>query len=85
MEDGDSVIEHLNAFDTLVSQLISINIMIVEEDKCISLGPIGEKGLRILHGKGMVEGMSNCTLDFDFCEHLIYGKHNRVRFPSGAT
>jgi IS30 family transposase len=33
----------------------------------------------------MVEGMSNCTLDFDFCEHFIYGKHNRVRFSSGAT
>jgi hypothetical protein len=26
------------------------------------------------YGKGMVEGMSNCTLDFDFCEHCIYGK-----------
>jgi hypothetical protein len=33
----------------------------------------------------MVEGMSNCTLDFDFCEHCIYGKKNQVRFPSGAT
>jgi hypothetical protein len=49
------------------------------------LGHIGEKGLRTLHGKGMVESMSNCTLDFDFCEHCIYGKQNRVRFPSGAT
>jgi hypothetical protein len=33
----------------------------------------------------MVEGMSNCTLDFDFCEHCIYGKQNQVRFPFGAT
>jgi hypothetical protein len=33
----------------------------------------------------MVEGMANCTLDFDLCEHFIYGKQNRVRFPSGAT
>jgi hypothetical protein len=49
------------------------------------LGHIGEKGLRTLDDKGMVGGMSNCTLDFDFCEHCIYGKHNRVRFPSGAT
>jgi hypothetical protein len=32
----------------------------------------------------MVEGMSNCSLDFDFCEHCVYGKHNRVIFPSGA-
>jgi hypothetical protein len=30
------------------------------------LGHIGEKGLLTLHGKGMVEGMSNCTLDFIF-------------------
>jgi hypothetical protein len=37
MEDGDSVTEHLNAFNTLVSQLGSINIMIAEEDKCITL------------------------------------------------
>ena len=29
--------------------------------------------------------MSNCTMDFDFYEHFIYGKHNRVRFPFGAT
>jgi hypothetical protein len=49
------------------------------------LGHIGEKGLRTLHGKGMVEGMFNCTLDFDFFEHFIYGKQNRVRFPFGAT
>jgi hypothetical protein len=37
MEDGDSVIEHLNSFNTLVSQLGSVNIMIAEEDKCITL------------------------------------------------
>ena len=48
------------------------------------LGHIGEKGLQTLHGKGMVEGMSNCSLDFDFCEHCAYGKHNWVRFSSGA-
>jgi hypothetical protein len=49
------------------------------------LGHIEEKGLRLLHGKGMVEGMSNYSLDFDFCEHCLYGKQNQVRFPSGAT
>jgi hypothetical protein len=37
VEYGDSMIEHLNAFNTLVSQLVSINIMILEEDKCITL------------------------------------------------
>ena len=33
----------------------------------------------------MVEGMTNCTLDFDFSEHCIYGKQNRVIFASSAT
>jgi len=48
------------------------------------LGHIGEKGLRILHGNGMVEGMNNSFLDFDFCENCLYGKQNRVSFPSGG-
>eukprot|EP00253_Pinus_taeda_P016177 PITA_16177 len=26
----------------------------------------------------MVEGMSNSSLDFDFCENCVYGKHNRT-------
>jgi hypothetical protein len=37
MEDGDSVAEHLNAFNTLVSQLFFVNITIAEEDECITL------------------------------------------------
>jgi hypothetical protein len=37
MEDGDSMTKHLNSFNTLVIQLVSINIMIAEEDKCIIL------------------------------------------------
>jgi hypothetical protein len=49
------------------------------------LGHIGEKGLLLLHGKGMVEGMSNYSLYFDFYDDCLYGKHDRVRFPSGAT
>jgi hypothetical protein len=49
------------------------------------LGHIREKGLRLLQGKVMVEGMSNYSLDFDLCEHCLYGKQNRVRSPSGAT
>ena len=49
------------------------------------LGYIGVKGLRALQGKGMVEGMYDCTLDFDIYEHFIYGKQNWVIFSSGAT
>ena len=48
------------------------------------LGHIGEQGLWILHRNGMVEVMSNFSLDFDFCEHCVYGKKNRVSFPSGT-
>ena len=40
------------------------------------LGHIGEKGLQSLQGKDMVEGMSNCNLDFDFYEHCLYGKQS---------
>jgi len=28
--------------------------------------------------------MSNSSLDFDFCENYVYGKQNRVSFPSGS-
>jgi hypothetical protein len=37
MRDGDSVAEHLNAFNTVVSQLVSVEIKISNEYKCISL------------------------------------------------
>jgi hypothetical protein len=37
MEYGYFVTEHLYTFNTLVSQLVSANIMIVKEDKCITL------------------------------------------------
>ena len=37
MKDGDLVTEHLNAFNIVVSQLSSVDIKILDEDKCISL------------------------------------------------
>jgi len=37
MKDGDLVTDHLNAFNTMVIQLTSIDIEISDEDKCISL------------------------------------------------
>ena len=49
------------------------------------LGHINEKGLHAMHSKGMVEGLPDCSFEFDFCEHFIYGKQNRVSFPSKAT
>jgi len=32
----------------------------------------------------MVEGMSNSSLDFDFCENCVHGKQNWVSFPSSS-
>jgi hypothetical protein len=37
MEGGDYVTEHLNAFNTLVDQLVFVDINHVEEDTCITL------------------------------------------------
>jgi hypothetical protein len=37
MGDGDSVAENSNSFNTVVSQLVYIEIKISDEDKCISL------------------------------------------------
>eukprot|EP00253_Pinus_taeda_P015564 PITA_15564 len=37
MKDGDSVTEHLNAFNIMVSQLAYIDIKILDKDKCINL------------------------------------------------
>jgi hypothetical protein len=33
----------------------------------------------------MLEGVSNCTLDFDLFKNSIYGRQNRVRYPSGTA
>ena len=38
-----------------------------------------------MHNKGMVEGFPKCGLEVEFCEHFIYGKQSRVKFPYGAT
>jgi hypothetical protein len=37
------------------------------------LGHIGENGLRTTR-YGMIEGMSNFYLDFDFSKNCLYGK-----------
>jgi hypothetical protein len=49
------------------------------------MGHIGEKGLRAMHNKGMVEDFPECNLEVNFCEHCVYGKQSRVRFPSRVT
>eukprot|EP00253_Pinus_taeda_P018237 PITA_18237 len=37
MNNEDSMTEHLNAFNTMVSKLLSVDIKILDENKCISL------------------------------------------------
>jgi hypothetical protein len=49
------------------------------------MGHIGEKGLRAMQNKYMVEGFLDCNLEVDFCEYCIYGRPNQVRFPFGVT
>jgi hypothetical protein len=49
------------------------------------MGHNGEKGLRYIHNKGMVEDFYECNLEVNFCEHFIYGKQIRMRFPSRST
>jgi hypothetical protein len=46
------------------------------------LGHIGEKGLKYLENKNLVEGLDDCNLEFNFCEHCIYGKQHCVSFYS---
>jgi hypothetical protein len=38
------------------------------------LGHIGEKGSHALKNKNLFDGLNDCVLEFDFCEHYIYGK-----------
>jgi hypothetical protein len=44
------------------------------------LGHIGEKGLKTLKNKNLVEGREDCNFKFELCEHSIYGKQHRVSF-----
>ena len=82
---GSTVIDGCNSYVVPES---GVESLAVSREKTMlwhqRLGHIGEKGLWILHRNGLVEGMSNFSLDFDFCEHCVYGKQNQVSFPSGA-
>ena len=72
---GSTVVDGCN--NSMVLESGAENLVVSREKTMLwhqRLGHIGEKGLRILHGKGMVEGMSNSSLDFDFYESCVYGK-----------
>ena len=38
-----------------------------------------------MHIKGMLESFPDCSFEFNFGEHCVYGKQNHVSFPSKAT
>ena len=80
---GSIVVDGCNNF---VVPKSGVENLVVSGEKAMlwhqRLGHIGEKALRILHGRGMVEGMSNSSLHFDFYENCVYGKQNRVSVTS---
>ena len=38
-----------------------------------------------MKSKGMIEGISNCSLDFEFYKDCVYGKQNQIKFSTSAT
>ena len=49
------------------------------------LGHIGKKGICAMYSKGIIKGIPNYSSKFNFCEHYVYGKQDRVSFPTKAT
>lgn len=47
-------------------------------------GHIGEKGLKTLKNKNLVEGLNDCSLKFNFCKNCVYDKQNCVQFYSSS-
>jgi hypothetical protein len=86
---GRTVIDGCN--DTIVTESKNEEIKVIDVFRGDNMlwhqgrWHIGEKGLQSLQGKCMVEGICNFILDFDFCKHYLYGKHDRAKFPSGVT
>jgi len=47
------------------------------------LGHMSEKGLQVLHGKGVLPGIKSCKLDF--CEFCIMGRQRRASFSTSKS
>ena len=82
MKDGDLVAEHLNAFNTLVIQLSSVDIKISNEDKCISFLCSLPDLWDILV---IAIGSNTTTLNFDGIVSALLSEEKRWRNMEGQN
>ena len=80
MKDGDSVTEHLNAFNTMLSQLSYFYIKISDEDKCIILLCSLPDSLDSLV---IAIGSNTTTLNFDDIVSALMSEEMRRRNMEG--
>ena len=67
--------------NTLEGKLPTKNTMLWH----MRFGHIGEKGLKTLKNKNLVEELNDCNLNFHFYEYCVYGKQNHVQFTLVLT
>ena len=82
MKDGDSVTEHMNAFNTMVSQLSYVDIKISNEDKCISLLCSLQDSWDSLV---IAIGSNTTTLNFDDIVSALLSEEMRTRNMQGQN
>jgi hypothetical protein len=73
MSDGNLVTEHLNVFNTIISQLSSMDIKITEEEKCIRLLcslPDSWDNLVVQDGQRF-DGLSENILDWNLIQVVM--------------
>jgi hypothetical protein len=82
MSDGNSVIENLNAFNTMISQLLFMDIKITKEEKCINLlcsFPYSWDSLV------MAIGSNSTTLTLEYVVSYLLSEEMRWKNMEGST